>query len=216
MVERLATADRGVTVEPVSSESEAETEVGVGNSGVNGIPGVSPTSLSGESIPSDGENVLLREFGFEDVFVGSGKDSGRKKTRHKYARAKRERDNGLNLNLAKEELKKLQEKDPLIQDYRKSRPDQMVEQDGLRYNLWVRKQQPGYTVEQLLLPKQYHQIMCKLAHSIPIAGHLGWDKTLSRVTRWFYWPTVYRDVAEYCRGIQSARKLLKGVILGYH
>ena len=45
---------------------------------------------------------------------------------------------------------------------------------------WVRKQQPKHTVEQLLLPKQYHQIVCKLAHTIPIAGYLGRDKTLSK------------------------------------
>ena len=70
----------------------------VGNSGVNGVLGISPTSLSGESFPSDGENVLLRKFGFEDdVFVGSEKDKSRKKTRserrksrHEHARANRE------------------------------------------------------------------------------------------------------------------------------
>ena len=65
-------------------------------------------------------------------------------------------------------------------------------------------------VEQLLLPKQYHQIVCKLAHSIPIAGHLGQDKTISRIIQQFYWPTVHRDVAEYCRRCPECQRTAKG------
>ena len=47
------------------------------------------------------------------------------------------------------------------------RPDRVVEQDGLWYHLWEKKQPPGHVVEQLLLPKPYHQVLCKLIHSIP-------------------------------------------------
>jgi len=183
------------------------TEVDVRDSSENGISRVPPASLSGECNPFEGDDVLGREYSFDDdVFVGSEKDKGPRKTRsekrerrHKHAKAKRACDGVLNLNLTMEELRKLQEEDPLIQDLRKSRPDKVVEQDGLWYSLWVRKHHPGHMVEQLLLPKQYHQIVCKLAHSVPIAGHLGQEKTLSRVTCRFYWPTVYRHVAEYCR-----------------
>ena len=120
--------------------------------------------------------MLSREYNFEDnVFVGGEKDKGPKETRsekrkrqYEHARAKKAQEGDLDLDLTKEELCKLQEEDPLIQDVRKSRSDQVVEQDGLRYNLWRKKHSPGQVVEQLLLPKQYHQIVCKLAHSIPI------------------------------------------------
>ena len=61
-----------------------------------------------------------------------------------------------------------------------------------------------------LLPKQYHQSVCNLAHSIPIAGHLGRDKTLSRVTQQFYWPTVISDVAEYYWRCPECQKTAKG------
>ena len=175
----------GVAVELVTTESRAEAEV--------------------ETVSTEA-NVLSREYNFEDdVFVDGGKDKGPKETRsekrkrrYEHARAKRAQEGDLDLNLTKEELRKLQEEDPLIQDLRKSRPDQVVEQDRLWYNLWRKKHPPGQVVEQLLLPKQYHQIVCKLAHSIPIAGHLGRDKTNSRITQRFYWPTVHRDVADSC------------------
>ena len=47
------------------------------------------------------------------------------------------------------------------------------------------RQHPEKIVEQLLLPKQYYQVICKLAHTISLAGHLGRDKTVKRITRHF-------------------------------
>ena len=60
------------------------------------------------------------------------------------------------------------------------------------------------------LPKPYHQVVCELAHSIPIAGHLGRDKTISRITQRFYWPTVFCDVAEYCRRCPECQRTARG------
>ena len=114
------------------------------------------------------------------------------------------------MNIPKEELCKLQVEDSLIQDLRKMRPDQVVEQDGLWYHLWGNKQQPGHVVEQLLLPKPYHQVVCKIDHSIPIAGHLGRDKTISRITQRFYWLTVFCDVAEYCQRCPECQRTARG------
>ena len=50
------------------------------------------------------------------------------------------------------------------------------------YNLWKPKQHPEKIVKQLSLPKQYRQVICKLANAIPLAGHLGRDKTVKRIT----------------------------------
>ena len=173
-------------MESVTTESRAEAEVEDVNSSL-GLD--SPVPLSEETVLTEA-NVLSREYKFkDDVFVGGEKDKGPKETRsekrkrrYEHARAKRAQESNLDLDLTKEELRKLREEDPLIQDLRKSRPDQVVERDGLWYNLWRKKHPPGQVVEQMLLPKQYHQIVCKLAHSIPIAGHLGRDKTISRIT----------------------------------
>ena len=53
--------------------------------------------------------------------------------------------------------------------------------------------------DQLVLPKIYRQGVLEIAHSIPMAGHLGKDKTAQWILRRFYWPTLFRDVAEYVR-----------------
>ena len=36
-------------------------------------------------------------------------------------------------------------------------------------------------VEQLLLPKQDYQVICRLAYNILLAGHLGRDKTVKKM-----------------------------------
>ena len=57
-----------------------------------------------------------------------------------------------------------------------------------------------------MLPLQCRKEVLELAHSIPLAGHLGKDKTARRVVQRFYWPTLYRDVAELCRTCPSCQK----------
>ena len=37
----------------------------------------------------------------------------------------------------------------------------------------------------------------KLAHDLPLSGHLGINKTLDRVQRHFYWPGIRKSVASY-------------------
>ena len=41
---------------------------------------------------------------------------------------------------------------------------------------------------------------------IPLAGHLGAEKTRRRILRRFYWPTVFRDIDEYCRCCVKCQK----------
>ena len=53
--------------------------------------------------------------------------------------------------------------------------------------------------QQIVLPKQYRNQVLKLAHSLPIAGHLGQEKTIKHLLIRFYWPTLFRDTKEYCR-----------------
>lgn len=46
--------------------------------------------------------------------------------------------------------------------------------------------------DKLRIPLQCRQTVLKLAHSIPLAGHMGRDKaTQSTVSQQFYWPTIY-------------------------
>ena len=61
-------------------------------------------------------------------------------------------------------------------------------------------------MEQLVDPLQCRKTTLQLAHDIQLAGHMGKEKTARRVLQRFYWPTLYRDVAEYCRSCGVCQK----------
>ena len=107
---------------------------------------------------------------------------------------------------------KLQDQDPAILSLKKRKPQLLVEQNGLWYHLWTLKH-CDEPIEQLILPKHCHEIVCKLAHTIPLAGHLGRDKTIKRITKHFYWPSLFRDVVEYCRGCPECQRMAKEAIV---
>ena len=46
----------------------------------------------------------------------------------------------------------------------------------------------------------------KFAHDVPLGGHLGKEKTGCRLLRRFYWPTLFKDVAEFCRGCPTCQR----------
>ena len=115
----------------------------------------------------------------------------------------------LTFDVSREEFCKLQGEDPAILSMKKRKPQPLAEQNGLWYYLWTPKHSDK-PIKQLILPKYCHQIVCKLAHSIPLAGHLGQDKTIKRITKHFYWPAVFCDIAEYCRRCPECQRTAKG------
>lgn len=58
--------------------------------------------------------------------------------------------------------------------------------------------QTGKECTQLLLPRPRREMVFQAAHHNPMAGHLGFDKTLSRITARFYWPGIHADVRRWC------------------
>ena len=52
---------------------------------------------------------------------------------------------------------------------------------------------------QIVLPIKYHGEVLKLAHDLPMSGHLGISKTRDRILAHFYWPKIRKSVAEYCK-----------------
>ena len=64
---------------------------------------------------------------------------------------------------------KLQDQDPAILSLKKRKPQLLAEQNGLWYHLWTLKH-CNEPIEQSILPKHCHEIVCKLAHTIPLAG----------------------------------------------
>ena len=64
-------------------------------------------------------------------------------------------------------------------------------------------------MDQLVLPTQCRKAVLQLAHEVPIAGHLGKNKTAKRILRRFYWPTLYKDVEDFCRSCQVCQRFSK-------
>ena len=52
---------------------------------------------------------------------------------------------------------------------------------------------------QIVIPKVYRYEMLSLARETPLAGHLGLKKTLHKILEHFYWPSMRKDVTEFCR-----------------
>ena len=57
-----------------------------------------------------------------------------------------------------------------------------------------------------------------VAHEIPLGGHLGKTKTSQRLLQRFYWPTLYADVAKFCRTckacqLDSSRRVHKAPLI---
>ena len=122
------------------------------------------------------------------------------------------------LDMGTEELKQLQQSDPSLASIREANHGEaepnktgILEEDGLLYRQWVpHGRETTGTIYQLILPLQCRQLVLKLAHEIPMAGHLGQKKTTDRVLQRFYWPTVFQDVKELCRTCPECQKTAKG------
>ena len=50
------------------------------------------------------------------------------------------------------------------------------------------------SVEQLVVPVQYHQALLEMAHDGRFARHLGVRKTLGKLTQLYFWPGIVRSV----------------------
>ena len=80
-------------------------------------------------------------------------------------------------------------------------------QDNLLYRQWrPHGDAADAVVNQLVLPQQCREKVLSLAHGIPLAGHLGKEKTRKRIMQHFYWPTLYKDVEHFCRCCKQSQK----------
>ena len=119
------------------------------------------------------------------------------------------------LDISAEELKALQESDVTLEAVRKAADGSpstagvgFFRRGGLLYKRWAPpgRDSEDMAVEQLVLPLQCRKTVLELAHEIPLAGHLGKDKTAHRILQRFYWPTLYKDVADFCHGCGICQK----------
>ena len=118
------------------------------------------------------------------------------------------------LDISADELQRLQENDSTLanirqmvaDEARKGEDSEYFMKDGLLSRRWAPYGRKEFEIEQLVLPKQLRRTVLELAHEIPLAGHLGKEKTRRRVLRRFYWPNVFGDVDEFCRTCAVCQK----------
>ena len=121
------------------------------------------------------------------------------------------------VSMSTKELKNLQETDRTLEVIRRAVAKKesengisFVAKEELIYRV-VRAPLGGeirelYMREQVVLPVQCRRMVMELAHSIPLAGHLGKHKTTDRVQQQFYQSTLRKDVADYCRRCDTCQK----------
>ena len=226
--EELQRKEKESGAKPTTLESSGESEAEKQGRGEE-LEGMEPENKkqeaeqlreeSGEDENEDHERStrdkpLLTEYSFsDDIFLESNKEkkylSRAQKREGRLQHAKAEKSTGRDwvLGLSQEELRRLQEKDKTLQDLDKGPHGQMFyKKNGLLYRRWEPRQQTEEPVEQLVLPQACRKPVLELAHTIPLAGHMGRDKTARRVQQRFYWPTLFKDVADYCRKCPDCQK----------
>ena len=119
-------------------------------------------------------------------------------------------------NVDATKMKELQEQDVSLSEAREAarktegKKGEWFYREGLLFRRWTpRGRGEEAEIEQLVLPKVCRQVALVMAHDIPIAGHLGRDKTRQRLLRRFFWPSVFREVEEYCRTCGICQKATK-------
>ena len=95
------------------------------------------------------------------------------------------------LDMSAEELKQLVKLDPSLKNLKFTGTEEDMTHyyldKGLSYRRWIPKVRgPEYAVDQLVLPFQCHKAVLQLAHEVPIAGHLGKQKTVRWIMQMFY------------------------------
>ena len=62
---------------------------------------------------------------------------------------------------------------------------------------------------QVLVPQILREHVMKVAHESIVAGHMGVQRTIERITSSFYWPGIYGDVKRYCMTCDICQKTVK-------
>uniref|UniRef100_A0A0N4X776 RNA-directed DNA polymerase n=1 Tax=Haemonchus placei TaxID=6290 RepID=A0A0N4X776_HAEPC len=61
--------------------------------------------------------------------------------------------------------------------------------------------------EAIFVPQSLREPICVALHDSPTAGgHFGWKKTLAKISRRFFWPTMRDDVFRYVRSCDACQR----------
>ena len=116
------------------------------------------------------------------------------------------------LSLSKDQIMLLQQKDStltFIRDKARSKPlsdeTSYFLHDGIIMRRYYSSKNNSF-VDQLVVPRSCRRDLLVIAHSIPLSGHLGTDKTRNRLLAHYFWPNIYRDVQRFCATCPECQK----------
>lgn len=74
-----------------------------------------------------------------------------------------------------------------------------IEKDLLMHRKFLEDVHNGVRyVDRVVVPEAYRNEILRVAHTIPLAGHMGSTKTLNRIEAHFFWPGISFDVRKFC------------------
>ena len=62
---------------------------------------------------------------------------------------------------------------------------------------------------QIVIPKSYRKVILSMAHETPLSGHMGVTKTYQKILNHFYWPSLRKDVVEFCKSCHACQMVGK-------
>jgi hypothetical protein len=88
-----------------------------------------------------------------------------------------------------------------------------ISSDGLLMRKWrppdVGADDAWAVQRQIVVPQSYRQEILRMAHETPASGHLGVNKTYSKILRHFFWPHMRKDVASFCKSCHTCQMVGK-------
>jgi len=104
---------------------------------------------------------------------------------------------------------KMQQEDETLREAWKSARERKENFDVMNEVLIHTEVVGGEEIRQVVLPKIKRQYVLEMAHEVPLAGHLGEQKTRQRIKYSFYWPNMKKDVKLFCESCKICQ-LRKG------
>jgi len=80
--------------------------------------------------------------------------------------------------------------------------DQLTVVNELLYRIYKEPKQNQHWF-QLIVPQEHRNKILAALHERVVGGHLGQEKTFSRVKEWFYWPGYWTDTCKWCQTCAS-------------
>jgi transposase InsO family protein len=59
---------------------------------------------------------------------------------------------------------------------------------------------------QLVLPMPYRKAILTNLHNTPLAGHLGIQKTINRISKFYYWPGMIKDIKRHVNECEACNR----------